>query len=220
MARGRRRDRVSVRDHALGVVLALAAGLHKVLLASVLVNDDFMHRAYSRQLLAGEWPVRDFFDYGMGLMSAVSAAAQLVFGYRLLSEAIVIGVATAVATFLVYDVARRATDSTGRGGHRGLHAGGGGAARLRVPEADCVRRGGGAVVAIRVGAATMDGDRVGAVGGSGVLLATRPRRVRRCRSDAGDRCGARIPRAHGPSLHAGRLAAHCAGDTVSDLCLG
>ncbi len=95
----------------MGIVLALAAGLHKMLLASVLVNDDFMHRAYSRQLLAGEWPIRDFFDYGMGLMYAVSATAQLLFGYRLLSEAIVIGVATAVATFLVYDVVRRATDS-------------------------------------------------------------------------------------------------------------
>jgi hypothetical protein len=105
------RERASARDHVPGIVLALAAGLHKVLLASVLVNDDFMHRAYSRQLLAGEWPVRDFFDYGMGLMYAVSAAAQLVFGNRLFSEAIVIGVATAVATFLVYDVARRATDS-------------------------------------------------------------------------------------------------------------
>ena len=106
------RERASARDHVPGIVLALAAGLHKMLLASVLVNDDFMHRAYSRQLLAGEWPVRDFFDYGMVLMYAVSAAAQLVFGNRLFSEAVVIGVATAVATFLVYDVARRATDST------------------------------------------------------------------------------------------------------------
>ena len=95
-----------------GVALAVVAGLHKVLLASVLVNDDFMHRAYARQILAGEWPVKDFFDYGMGLMSAVSAAAELLFGYRLLSEAIVIGVATAAATFLVYDLTRRAADST------------------------------------------------------------------------------------------------------------
>src|SRR5688572_12766339 len=71
-----------------------------------------MHRAYARQILAGEWPVEDFFDYGMGLMSAVSAAAELLFGYRLLSEAIVIGVATAAATFIVYDLTRRAADST------------------------------------------------------------------------------------------------------------
>jgi hypothetical protein len=101
----------TLRVHGWGIGLAVLASLHKMLLASVLVNDDFMHRTYSRQLLAGELPIKDFFDYGMGLMYAVSAAAQVVFGYRLLSEAVVIGVATAVATFLVYDVARRATDS-------------------------------------------------------------------------------------------------------------
>ena len=148
------RERASARDQVPGIALALAAGLHKVLLASVLVNDDFMHRAYSRQLLAGEWPVRDFFDYGMGLMYAVSAAAQLVFGNRLLSEAIVIGVATAVGD--VPRLRRRPPRHRfeGRGSNRRADAGRGGAARLRLPEADRVRGGGGALVAIRLGART------------------------------------------------------------------
>jgi hypothetical protein len=105
-------DRLGRRDRVVGAVLALAAGLHKLLMASVLVNDDFMHQTYSRQLLAGEWPIRDFFDYGMGLMYVLGAGAQWMFGYRLLSEALLVGVATATATYLVYSVARRASGST------------------------------------------------------------------------------------------------------------
>lgn len=93
-------------------MIALLAALHKMLYASVLVNDDFMHRAYSLQLLGGDWPVRDFFDYGMVLMYVVSALAQMVFGYRLLSEAIVIGVMTAASTYLVFDLVRRLTASS------------------------------------------------------------------------------------------------------------
>jgi hypothetical protein len=104
-------QRTSTRAQALGAALALAAALHKLLRAAVPVNDDFMHLTYSRQLLAGEWPVRDFFDYGMGLMYALSAAAQLAFGYRLLSEAIVVAVMVGISTFFVYDIGRRATGS-------------------------------------------------------------------------------------------------------------
>lgn len=96
---------------ALGAIIALLAALHKMLYASVLVNDDFMHRAYALQLLAGEWPIRDFFDYGMVLMYGTSALAQLVFGYRLLAEAIVIGVTVALSAFLVFELVRRATES-------------------------------------------------------------------------------------------------------------
>jgi hypothetical protein len=60
---------------ALGATIAVVAALHKMLYASVLVNDDFMHRAYALQLLGGDWPIRDFFDYGMVLMYVVSALA-------------------------------------------------------------------------------------------------------------------------------------------------
>jgi hypothetical protein len=101
-----------VRVQALGVALALTAALHKLVHAAVPVNDDFMHLTYSRQLLAGEWPVRDFFDYGMSLMYAISAASQLVFGYRLLSEGLVVAVMVGLSTFLVFDISRRATGST------------------------------------------------------------------------------------------------------------
>ena len=93
------------------MALALLAALHKMLYASVLVNDDFMHRAYARQLVAGEWPVRDFFDYGMGLMYAMTALAEVAFGYRLFSEALVIAAMVGVSTYLVYDIVRRASGS-------------------------------------------------------------------------------------------------------------
>ncbi|HVQ14718.1 MAG TPA: hypothetical protein VMS40_14050 [Vicinamibacterales bacterium] len=96
---------------ALGALIALLAALHKMLYASVLVNDDFMHRAYALQLLAGEWPIRDFFDYGMVLMYVVSALAQMIFGYRLLAEAIVIGIMVGASTYLVFDLVRRLTAS-------------------------------------------------------------------------------------------------------------
>jgi hypothetical protein len=101
-----------MRAYAPGAGLALLAGLHKGLLASLPTNDDFMHRTYARQLLAGEWPLRDFFDYGMGLMYLLSALADQVFGHRLLSEAVIIGVATAISTFLVYAIVRRDTGSS------------------------------------------------------------------------------------------------------------
>ena len=97
---------------ALGALIALLAALHKMLYASVLVNDDFMHRVYALQLLAGDWPIRDFFDYGMVLMYVVSAVAQMIFGYRLLAEAIVIGVMVGASTYLVFDLVRRMTAST------------------------------------------------------------------------------------------------------------
>jgi len=95
-----------------GLVVAVVAGLQKLLHAAFLVNDDFMHRAYARQLLAGDLPVRDFFDYGMGLMYALSALAEATMGYRLLSEAVLVGVLVGLATFLVYDAVRRTTGST------------------------------------------------------------------------------------------------------------
>ena len=95
-----------------GIGLAVAAALHKMLYASVLVNDDFMHRVYALQLLAGDRPVGDFFDYGMGLMYGLSAASQAIFGYRLLSEAVLIALMVGVSTFLVYELVHRATRST------------------------------------------------------------------------------------------------------------
>ena len=100
------------RDHVPGIVIALAAGLHKGILASTPVNDDYQHLAYARQLFLGDLPLRDFWDLSTTLQEVVSAASQLVFGNRLLAEAVVIGVATAVAVYLAYRILQQVTGST------------------------------------------------------------------------------------------------------------
>ena len=98
-------------SYVVAAVNAFLAALHKILYASVLVNDDFMHRAYALQLLSGDWPIRDFFDYGMVLMYLASAVAQMLFGYRLLAEAVLIGLTVGLTSFLVFEVVRRLTES-------------------------------------------------------------------------------------------------------------
>ena len=90
----------------LGVGLAvLAAGWHAFLMTSA-TNDNFVHLTLAKQWLAGDWPVRDFFDHGWVLQYALSAAAQAIGGDRLMSEAIVVSVAWGVSTYLVFQVVR------------------------------------------------------------------------------------------------------------------
>ncbi|MGH9242631.1 MAG: hypothetical protein ACRD3G_31670, partial [Vicinamibacterales bacterium] len=100
------------RDHVPGIVIALAAGLHKAILTSTPVNDDYQHLAFARQLFHGDLPLRDFWDLSTTLQEVVTAASQLMFGNRLLAEAVVIGVATAVAVYLAYRILQQITGST------------------------------------------------------------------------------------------------------------
>lgn len=95
-----------------GACLALVAGVYQAAVLSIPINDDFLHFALARQVLAGDWPVRDFFDSGLALMYGLSALAQRTIGYRLLAEAVIVGVATAVATYLVFRLVQRLTAST------------------------------------------------------------------------------------------------------------
>lgn len=74
-------------------------------------NDHFAHLVRAQQLLIGEWPLRDYDDFEMraGLppaMYAASAAAQLLFGRTLRSEALLAfgGLAGAVAIGVVVAV--------------------------------------------------------------------------------------------------------------------
>ena len=97
------------REHWVGIVIAAVAGLHKAVLTATPVNDDYQHLAYSRQLLRGDLPLRDFWDISTTLQHVLSAVSQLLFGQRLLSEAILVGGATAVAVYLVFRVLQRMT---------------------------------------------------------------------------------------------------------------
>ena len=99
------------RDHLPGVAIAIVAGLHKAVLMATAGNDDYQHLTYARQLLAGDLPLRDFWDLSTTLQDVVSAISQLVFGHRLLTEAIVVGLATGVAVFLTFRLVRTLTGS-------------------------------------------------------------------------------------------------------------
>ncbi len=98
--------------HPVGASLAVAAGVLQGIIASRPTNDDFHHMVLARQLRAGDWPVRDFFDSGLGLMYALSAIVQSMLGEILLSEALIVGVMLAVSTYLVFALVRRLTEST------------------------------------------------------------------------------------------------------------
>ncbi len=75
-------------------------------------NDNFLHMTLAQQLLAGDWPMRDFFDGGWVLQYALGATAQLVVGDRLLAEAIVVGMAWACSTYIAFTVVRDVSGST------------------------------------------------------------------------------------------------------------
>ena len=79
-------------------------------------NDNFLHLTLAQQSLLGDWPVRDFFDQGWVLQYTLSAAAQILFGQRLGSEAVVVGLAWAVSTYLTFVEVRRLTRSPGVAG--------------------------------------------------------------------------------------------------------
>ena len=90
-----------------GVGLAVfAAAWHAFLMTSA-TNDNFLHLTLAKQWLAGDWPVRDFFDEASILQYAISAVAQAIGGDRLISEAVVVGLAWAVSTYLVFVLVRR-----------------------------------------------------------------------------------------------------------------
>jgi len=96
----------------VGAVILVATFLYVAPDATALIDDHFMHVAWGRQLLVGDLPLRDTVGLGMPLQSALSAAAELAIGHRLLSEAFLIGLAFAAGAWLTFAVARRAAGST------------------------------------------------------------------------------------------------------------
>ena len=94
-----------------GVAVFAAAFLYRLPDATALINDHFMHVVFGRQLLWGRLPVRDAVSLGMPLQTGLSAAAEWLVGYRLLSEGLVISTAFAAAAVFTFIVIRRATGS-------------------------------------------------------------------------------------------------------------
>ena len=97
--------------HPIGALLALFAAVWHAALMTSATNDNFLHLTLAQQWLAGDWPVRDFFEHAWVLQYALSAAAQLLAGPRLLGEAAVVGIAWGVSVYLVFQLVRRETGS-------------------------------------------------------------------------------------------------------------
>ena len=77
-------------NRAINTAIFSFTFLYRFADATGLVNDHFMHVAWGRQLLWGARPIRDAVPLGMPLQTALSAASEWLFGYRLLSEAVII----------------------------------------------------------------------------------------------------------------------------------
>lgn len=75
------------------------------------VNDHFDHLSKARQVLHGEYPVRDFFDPGRPLTVVLSAAVLALSHDTLLGEAVLTMGAIAVGVMLVYWLTERYTGS-------------------------------------------------------------------------------------------------------------
>ena len=58
-------------------------------LSAEFTNDHFMHLVEGRQVLFGEWPVRDYFDFGLPFQVLTSTVTLLASGHTLYGEALV-----------------------------------------------------------------------------------------------------------------------------------
>ena len=95
-----------------GVAIALFTGCYQILLASNPPNDQFMNIVWGREIVAAHLPVRDYFEAGEPLSEAVSAFAEKLLGYRLLSEGLIVGLAFGLSAWLVYKLVRELTTGT------------------------------------------------------------------------------------------------------------
>ena len=99
------------RTISASVAVFALAFLYRLPDATELINDHFMHLVFGRQLLFGRLPVRDAVSLGMPLQTGLSAFAEWLVGYRLLSEGLIISTAFAAAAVLTFVLIRRATGS-------------------------------------------------------------------------------------------------------------
>ena len=107
---GRRAGWISL---AIALLLASLAAVWHAFLMTTANNDNFLHMTLAKQLLAGDWPVRDFFDQGWVLQYGLSAAAQSIGGDRLMSEAVIVALAWAISTYVAFIIVLRLTESLG-----------------------------------------------------------------------------------------------------------
>jgi len=72
-----------------GAALAFVLTFLFRFLSAEFTNDHFMHLVEGRQVLFGEWPARDYFDFGLPLQVLTSTLTLLASGHNLFGEALV-----------------------------------------------------------------------------------------------------------------------------------
>ena len=93
------------------VALFFLAFAFRYLTLSALENDHFVLLARAQQLLAGDWPVRDFEDPGQPLYYAVTAGLAAMGGHVLATNVVLSIALQALAAAFTFVLARRASGS-------------------------------------------------------------------------------------------------------------
>lgn len=93
-----------------GLVFVLSFAF-RFLATSGFHNDQFMHLAWTNQVLLGELPYRDFVDPGMPLTYLASLSARLVVAPPLLAEVLLSVTALSLGAALAFALASRASGS-------------------------------------------------------------------------------------------------------------
>lgn len=96
------------------LIFGLAFGYRFTTMGGVLggfENDQFIHLSQARQILLGDWPIRDFIDPGIPAIEVTSAVAQAVGGPTLLAEAVLTIGMVALSSALLFLLAARASGS-------------------------------------------------------------------------------------------------------------
>jgi hypothetical protein len=76
-----------------------------------LMNDHAGYLAMARQVVLGEWPIRDFLDHGTLLHILLSAAVQVAFGHHVLAEMIMCAALIAAGYILTFHLCARISGS-------------------------------------------------------------------------------------------------------------
>lgn len=89
----------------VSLLLGVLCFVYRYLAYRGFTNDHYVHLARARQMLLGDWPIRDFLEPGLPLASTLSAVLQALFGRSLLPEAILafgaLGAAAALTCWVI-----------------------------------------------------------------------------------------------------------------------
>src|SRR5258705_2492813 len=74
-------------------------------------NDQFVTLSQAQQIVMGDWPVRDFLEFGMPMTVMLSAFGQVLFGHTLFAEALTMAGLLGLCTAILFLLSWRAPGS-------------------------------------------------------------------------------------------------------------